>query len=106
MAEEEDIVVCVRRSQHDEKQMRSVRSTKSSFLRLGKNRSRVKFSIRQKNFNIGDTLVFRTTVLLGTKRLEVFNTSLFLETKVFLKYFKKTELPNGAQTPLLTSALS
>jgi hypothetical protein len=61
-----------------------------------KNRSRVKFSIRQNNLSIWDTLVFRTTVLLGTKHHEVFSSSLFLETEVFPQYFKKIELTNGA----------
>jgi hypothetical protein len=36
-----------------------------------------------KNCSFGDTLVSKTTVLLGTKHLEVFNTLFCLETAVF-----------------------
>jgi hypothetical protein len=52
------------------------------FLRLGKKRSRVKFLIRQNNYSFNDILVFKTIVLLRPKHIEVFHTSLFLETEV------------------------
>jgi hypothetical protein len=43
-----------------------------------------------------DTSVFKTKVFARSKRLEVFDTSLFLDTEVFTEYFKITLKPNGA----------
>jgi hypothetical protein len=69
---------------------------------LGKKRSRLKSPIRQKNEVLEDTLVFKTEVFTISKHLKVFDTSFFLETKVFTEYFKITLKPNGAKLPLAT----
>jgi hypothetical protein len=53
------------------------------------------FSILKKNHSFGDTLVLKTSIFLRAKHLKVFNTVVFLETAVFLEYFKITELPTG-----------
>jgi hypothetical protein len=50
----------------------------------------------KKNEVLEDTSVFKTEVFARSKRLKVFDTSLFLETKVFTEYFKITLKPNGA----------
>jgi hypothetical protein len=58
--------------------------------------SRLKSPIRQKNEVLEDTSVFKTEVFARSKRLKVFDTSLFLDTEVFTEYFKITLKPNGA----------
>jgi hypothetical protein len=63
---------------------------------LGKKRSGLKSPIRQKNEVLEDTSVFKTEVFARSKRLKVFDTSLFLKTKVFTEYFKIILKPNGA----------
>ena len=56
----------------------------------------MKFSIVQKkNYVLGGYYSILTAVFIASKHLKVFDTSIFLETKVFPKYFKKVELPNG-----------
>ena len=82
-------------SRRDEPDASSEEHEASAFLRIGKKRSGPKFLIRQKNCSFWDTSVSKISVFFGTKRSKVFNTSLFLETEVFLEYFKNTELPNG-----------
>ena len=54
------------------------------------------FRILQFFFCTKDTSVWKTTKSIGPKRLEVFDTSFFLDTEVLPEYFKKTLLPNGA----------
>jgi hypothetical protein len=66
------------------------------YFSLEKKRSRLKFSIRQKNEVLEDTSVSKTTIFTRSKHLEVFDTSVFLETKVSREYFKNTLMPNGA----------
>jgi hypothetical protein len=84
MAEEEAIIVgAVREGDGTKKMCFASGHEASSFLRLGKKRSRLKFLIRQKNCSFGDTSVSETTLFDGPKRFEVFNTSQFLETEVF-----------------------
>jgi hypothetical protein len=43
-----------------------------------------------------DTSVSKTKIFARPKHLKVFNTSVFLETEVFKKYFKITLMPNEA----------
>jgi hypothetical protein len=55
----------------------------------------LKFSVRQQK--IEDISVSKTRVFARSKHLKVFDTSVFLETKVFIKYFTYTLIPNRAQ---------
>jgi hypothetical protein len=48
-----------------------------------------------KNPHFWRILQFKTIVFIASKYLKVFNTSLFLETIVFSKYFKNTSMPSG-----------
>jgi hypothetical protein len=51
--------------------------------------SSLKFSIRQKNEVLEDTLVSKTKVFTRSKHLKVFDNSLFLETKSILEILSK-----------------
>jgi hypothetical protein len=68
----------------------------SLFLSFRKKRIKPVFRLLQKYHSFVDTLVLKTSIVLKAKRLNFFNTTVFLKTEVFLECFKNMELPNGA----------
>jgi hypothetical protein len=60
---------------------------------FGKKRLGLKSQIRQKNCSFADTSVSKTSVFIRSKRLKVFNTSLFLDTAVFPRILQKYIAP-------------